>query len=166
MPNTLRSKLVKVKDKQPKDKQSNLVYGLVCGEKVCKESYVGETKQALKARANQHRRPSTNEAQNSAVYLRIKETGHSFNIKDATILDKEEQWHRRGIMEAIWERVEEPSLNKKEGLRYNLSHAWDRAIKLIPGRLSHDHSSGSVAWRSVVGATRNVASCSKSKFQY
>ena len=82
---------------------------------------------------------------NTAVYLHIKETGHSFNIKVAAILDKEEQWHRRGIKEAIWEQVEEPSLNKKGGLNYNLSHAWDQAIKLIPGRLSHDHSSGSVA---------------------
>ena len=112
--NTLRNKLVKVKDKQPKDKQSNLVYGLVCCEKDCKESHVGESKQALKARENQHRWPSTNEAQNSAVYLHMKETGHSFNIKHATILDKEEQWNRRGIKEAIWERVEEPTLNKKE----------------------------------------------------
>ena len=83
--NTLRSKLVKVKDKQPTDEQSNLVYGLVCGENDCKESYVGETK-ALKARVDQHRSPSTN--QNSTVFLLIKETGHSFNIKDVTILDK------------------------------------------------------------------------------
>ena len=104
---------------------------------------MGETKQALKSRLNQHRRPSSNKAQNSAVYLHTKETGHSFDITDATILDKEEQWHRRGIKEAIWERVEEPSLNKKGGLRYNLPHAWDRAIKLIPSRLSHDQTSGS-----------------------
>ena len=65
---------------------------------------MGETKQALKAGVNQHRKPSTNEAKNSSVYLHIKETGHSFNIKDATIiLDKEEQWHCRGIKEATWE---------------------------------------------------------------
>ena len=43
---------------------------------------------------------------------------------------------------------------------HHLSDAWDRAIKLIPGHLSHDHSSGSVAWRSVVGITRNFASSS------
>ena len=103
------------------------------------------SKQALKTRVNQHRRPCTNEAQNSTVFLHIKDTGHSFNVSDATILDKEEQWHRRSIKEAIWERVEEPSLNKKGGLRFNLSHAWDRAIKLIPSHLSHEHSSGSVA---------------------
>ncbi|XP_072037657.1 uncharacterized protein [Amphiura filiformis] len=86
--NTLRGKRVHVKDKQPKEKSSNLVYGLVCAGKDCTESYVGETKQALKSRVKQHRRPSTNEAQNSAVYLHLKECGHSINIEDATILDK------------------------------------------------------------------------------
>ena len=34
---------------------------------------------------------------------------------------------------------------QKGGLRFNLSHVWERPIKLIPGRLSHDQSSGSVA---------------------
>ena len=29
-------------------------------------------------------------------------------------MDKEEQWHRRGTKEAIWEQVEEPSLIKKQ----------------------------------------------------
>ncbi|XP_072041173.1 uncharacterized protein [Amphiura filiformis] len=46
--NTLRGKLVNVKDKQPKDKRSNLVYGVVCGDTDCSAAYVGETKQALK----------------------------------------------------------------------------------------------------------------------
>ncbi len=146
--NTLRGKLVHVKDKQPKDKCSNLVYGAVCSEDNCKAAYVGETKQALKSKIYQHRRPSTNEAQNSAIFLHTRETGHSFNNKDFQLLDKEEQWYRRGIKEAIWERVEQPSLNKKGGLRHNLSHVWDSALKRIPSRLSHDHNSGSVACRS------------------
>ena len=141
----LCGKLVHVKDKPPKDKQSNLVYGLKCKgakDSTCSAAYVGETKQALKTRVGQHRRPSSNEAQNSAVYLHTKETGHSVDGKDAVILDREEQWHRRGIKEAIWERVEQPSLNKKGGLRFNLSHAWDRAIKTIPSRLSRDPPNG------------------------
>ncbi|XP_072041394.1 uncharacterized protein [Amphiura filiformis] len=46
--NTLRGKPVNVKDKQPKDKRSNLVYGVVCGDTDCSAAYVGETKQALK----------------------------------------------------------------------------------------------------------------------
>ena len=113
--NTLRGKLVHVKDKQAKDKQSNVVYGLTCAEKDCKESYVGETKQCLRARVNQHRRPScsSSEAQNSEVYTHIKNSGHIFNPEEVVVLDKEERWFERGVREAIWERVEQPSLNKK-----------------------------------------------------
>ncbi|XP_072046303.1 uncharacterized protein [Amphiura filiformis] len=84
--NTLRGKLVNVKDKQPKDKRSNLVYGVVCGDTDCSAAYVGETKQALKPRIGQHRRPSTNEAQNSAVYLHLKDTGHSIKNEKSLFL--------------------------------------------------------------------------------
>ena len=46
-------------------------------------------------------------------------------------------WHKRGYFER-----EEPSLDKKVKLRFNLSHVQDRAIKVISGPLSHDQSSG------------------------
>ncbi|XP_038055844.1 uncharacterized protein LOC119727843 [Patiria miniata] len=141
--NTLRGKVVQVKDRQPKDTRSNVVYGIICGDKDCSGSYVGETKQSLKSRTYQHRRPSTNEAQNSAVFLHLRDSGHTLRNEDVVILDKEEQWHKRGIKEAIWERVEQPTLNKRGGLRFNLSHAWDRAIQGIPSRLTRDQSTGS-----------------------
>ena len=135
--NTLRGKVVHVKDKPPKDKLCNLVYGLTCVAPDCGESYVGETKQSLKARLNQHRRPSTNEAQNSAVYNHCKASNHSFKPEEVVILDKEDRWF---VREAIWERVEQPALNKKGGLRFQLSHAWDEAIRRLPRRLSRDQS--------------------------
>ena len=59
--NTLQGKLVHTKDKPPKEKQCNLVYGLTCVAPGCGESHVCETKQSPMARLNQHRRPSTNE---------------------------------------------------------------------------------------------------------
>ena len=48
--NTLRANFVNAKDKPPKNKASNLVHGVRCGDYGCKEAYVGETKQSLKAR--------------------------------------------------------------------------------------------------------------------
>ena len=121
--NKLRSRLVHVKDKPPRDKQSNLVYGFKCKGLNCSEAYVGETKQSLKARLNQHRRPSSSEYQaDSAIFEHSKTSGHQIDTEDVIILDREERWFERGVREAIWERVEKPSLNKRGGLRFQLSH--------------------------------------------
>ena len=60
---------------------------------------------------------------------------HSKGVK---ILDNERDWRRRGIKEALWERVEDPTLNRKGGLRFSLSHTWDRALSSVPRRLSRD----------------------------
>ena len=86
----------------------------------------------------QHKKPSTIEVQNSAVYNHLRSSGHSFDVSDVKILDKEENWVRRGIKEAVWERVEGPSLNKKGGLRFVLSHTWDHALRDVPSQLSRD----------------------------
>ena len=59
---TLRSKLVKVKDKMPREKMSNLVYEILCGSQGCVATYVGETKQSLCARLEQHRHKGFNKA--------------------------------------------------------------------------------------------------------
>ena len=79
-------------------------------------------KQSLRTRLDQHRHQGSNEAQTSAVYLHCKETRHFFNNTDVVILDREEDWVRRGIKEAIWERLEQPSLNRKGVLRFSLSN--------------------------------------------
>ena len=34
--------------------------------------------------------------------------------------------------------VEDPTLNRKGGLRFSLSHTWDRALSSVPRRLSRD----------------------------
>ncbi len=138
--NTLRDKLVKVKDKMPREKQSNLVYGIPCGGTGCRDTYVGETKQALKTRLKQHRQRGSNPAQTSAVFLHHVDTKHGFEDSEVLVLDREEDWVRRGIKEAVWERIERPSLNRKGGLRFKLSNSWDRALQHIPRRLSRDPS--------------------------
>ena len=49
-------------------------------------------------------------------------------------------WVRRGIKEAIWERVEQPSLNRKGGLRFSFSNKWDQVLRRSPSSLSRDLS--------------------------
>ncbi|XP_071484136.1 uncharacterized protein [Diadema antillarum] len=63
---------------------------------------------------NQHRRPSNSESiPDSAVNTHINASKHSFNTNEVIILDRESKWFERGAKEAIWERVERPTLNKR-----------------------------------------------------
>ena len=57
-------------------------------------------------------RTSVNAAQSSTVFNHCKAANHTFKPEEVVILDKIE----RGIHEAIWERVEQPALNKKRTL--------------------------------------------------
>ncbi len=117
---------------------SNLVYGVRCGDHGCTESYVGETKQSIKARMYQHRRPSTGDQYDSAIYTHLDNSGHNFKDEDVTILDREDRWFERGVKESIWERIERPCLNRKGELRFKLSHALDRALREVPRHLTAD----------------------------
>ncbi len=91
-----------------------IVYGIKCEDPGCQETYVGETQQSLKARMSQHRKPSTaGENSNSAVFTHLDITGHTFKTENVVVLDREEDWFRRGVKEAVWERVENPTLNKR-----------------------------------------------------
>ena len=136
---TLRQLLVHVKDQPVKEKKRNLVYGIRCEQNECKDSYIGETQQSLRARMNQHRKSSgLSTIPDSAVYSHLNATGHSFKNKDVVILDREGRWFERGIKEAVWERIEKPTLNRRGGLRYQLSHAWDPILREVQSRLSRD----------------------------
>ncbi len=60
--------------------------------------------------------PSSGETYDSAVYTHLHISGHSINPKEVIILDREQDWFRRGIREAVHKRIERPSWNKRGGL--------------------------------------------------
>ncbi|KAI8488044.1 hypothetical protein Bbelb_341620 [Branchiostoma belcheri] len=55
-------------------------------------------------------------------------TGHSFKLESTDILDRETRWWERGVKEAIYERMYNPTLNREGGLRVDLSGTWDLAL--------------------------------------
>ena len=59
---------------------------------------------------SQQRRASSS-GDDSAVYTHLHASGHSFDIQDVHILDRDSRWLERGVKEAIWVRHEQPSLN-------------------------------------------------------
>ncbi len=76
-------------------------------------------------------------AQDSAVYLHLKESPHSFEDSNVHILDREDRWFERGVKEAIYVKVEKPSLNRGEGLQHHLSPIYNAALSSIPRRFNN-----------------------------
>ena len=73
----------------------------------------------------------------SSVFQHMQETGHKFDpLTTVSIIDKEPRWFERGVREAIYERVQQPAINKKGGLRFMLPHSWDRALASSLGHTS------------------------------
>ena len=98
--NTLKQKLVHPKDKVARHKQNNVVYAIQCEGGNCQDSYIGETKQPLHKRLYQHRRAGSY-GNDSALFTHLKESGHKFEDKNVSILDKEPKCFERGVREAV-----------------------------------------------------------------
>ncbi|KAI8484112.1 hypothetical protein Bbelb_382300 [Branchiostoma belcheri] len=112
---TLRQNLVHPKDRVQKGIKSEVIYRLKCEEPNCNDTYIGETSQPLKERYKQHCR-ATASGYSSAIYHHTKHNqGHSFKLEATDILDREPRWYERGVKEAIYERIYNPTLNRKEG---------------------------------------------------
>ncbi|KAI8500689.1 hypothetical protein Bbelb_215070 [Branchiostoma belcheri] len=101
---------------------------LKCEEPNCNNTYIGETSRPLKVRYKEHCRPSAN-GYSSAIFHHLQHNqGHSFKLESTDILDRETRWWERGVKEAIYERMYNPTLNREGGLRVDLSGTWDLAL--------------------------------------
>ncbi|KAI8483432.1 hypothetical protein Bbelb_388950 [Branchiostoma belcheri] len=108
--------------------KANITIPLKCEEPNCNNTYIGETSRPLKVRYKEHCRPSAN-GYSSAIFNHLQHNqGHSFKLESTDILDRETRWWERGVKEAIYERMYNPTLNREGGLRVDLSGTWDLAL--------------------------------------
>ena len=80
----------------------------------CDAKYVGETGRKLIVRAKEHR------CRDGPMKRHLQSNGHTLDPSKAKVLDREHQWLRRGIKEAIQIHLEKPDLNQDQG-RYTLA---------------------------------------------
>ncbi|KAI4476743.1 hypothetical protein M0804_013360 [Polistes exclamans] len=89
----INSIYTKLKDRVDKLEQSNLVYKIPC---ICDKCYIGQTKQKLKKRLEQHKndcKPMNAQKSNiTALAEHHFSTGHNFKFDETNILDKEDNW--------------------------------------------------------------------------
>ena len=122
--NTLRHLLVHPKDILDKERIVGPVYHISCED--CSCSYVGETERSLKARFQEHRRPSSVTSEVSK-HINLECPGHSVKMDKTKVLAVEQDWFKRGIKEAIYIRTLKPSLNR-DGGRHNLHQVWTNLL--------------------------------------
>ena len=119
--NTIKSLLIAPKDKDPLMKKSGVIYRYKCDRVECDEEYIGESSRNFGERFKEHQKAP------SPIYDHHNTTGHNINIENFEIVGRESQNLMRTIKEALYIRVNDPSLNRNIG-KYHLPHIWDEVL--------------------------------------
>ena len=91
----------------------------------CNDEYTGEASRNLGERFKEHLKAP------SPMHDHQNITGHDTTIENFSIVGREDQNLIRAIKEAIYIRVNNPSLNKNIG-KHHLSHIWEEVLINIP----------------------------------
>ena len=67
----------------------------------------------------------------SPIYEHDIKTGHKTSVENFRIIGREGHGISRTIQEAIYIRVNNPTLNRNVG-KYNMPHIWDKVLFTIP----------------------------------
>ena len=99
---TIKQMLVRPKDKDPKDCQSNVIYSYQCKKMDCNEEYIGETSRTLGERYREHL------IEPYPIHEHSIQTGHNGSEDNFNILGREDWVLTRLIKELICIRVSNP----------------------------------------------------------
>ena len=122
--NIIKNLLMAPKDQDTIQKKSGVIYRYKCDRVECNEEYIGESSRTFGERFKEHLKSP------SPIYDYFNTTGHSITIENFNIVEREDQNLNRWIKEALFIRVNNPSLNKNIG-KYHLSHIWDEVLNNI-----------------------------------
>ena len=110
----------------PRDKdhiltKSGVIYKYTCDKVECDEECIGESAKLFAERFKEHQKAP------SPIYDHSIRSGHEVNIDNFSIIGREDQNLTRTTKEALYIRVNNPSLNKNIG-KYHLPHIWDEVL--------------------------------------
>ena len=118
---TIKDLLMAPKDKDPITNKSGVIYRFKCSEDGCEEEYIGESARTLAERFKEHQKSP------SPFHDHCNISGHKADINNFNIIGREDQSLTRAIKEALFIRVNDPSLNRNIG-KYHLPHIWDEVL--------------------------------------
>ena len=121
---TIKNLLVAPKDRDHITQKSGIIYRYMCDRVECDEAYIGESARTFGEMFKEHLKCP------SPIYDHSNITGHNTTLENFSIVGREDQNLMRLIKEAIYLRVNNPSLNKNIG-KYHLPHIWDEVLNNI-----------------------------------
>ena len=123
--NTIKQRLMSPKDKEPKLAKSGVIYKYKCPTINCTGEYIGESGKTFGDRYKEHLKAP------SPIHLHTSSTGHPVSPECFSIVDGEAQDLVRNIKEAMYIRVNDPSLNRNLG-KFQLPHVWTKYSRTHP----------------------------------
>ena len=124
---TLRQALVNLKARVPFQQKAGVIYRIPCSG--CPRVYVGQTGRTLAQRLKEHKRAlvSGHLAQ-SAVAEHAAQESHDIDWEGATVMDIQQQYHQRCLLESWHIRSELNTMNIDEG---NLPPVYDLLVRQL-----------------------------------
>ena len=116
---TLKNQLTKLKDNVPMMKNNNLVYQIECSD--CPTKYIGETKQRLEKRIQQHSAAiRRNDSNHSGMSQHCLENLHNFSSNNVKILRKNLPYYQsRQLIETVNIKKTRNNCNRDSGTVYS-----------------------------------------------
>ena len=121
--NKLDKLFSRIKDRNPRDFESNVIYSIQCND--CEGKYVGVTSQWLKNRVSKHRSECNLGRTACALACHATDNNHSFDFQNVTILDRERNYFGRLFLEMYHINIQENTVNFRtdvEGLSDNYAY--------------------------------------------
>ena len=107
--NTIKNLLMAPKDQDAIHNKSGVIYRYQCDRVECDEEFIGESSRTFGERFKEHLKAP------SPIYDHYNTTGHNVTLDNFSIVGREDQNLCRWIKEALYVRVNNPSLNKNIG---------------------------------------------------
>ena len=98
-----------------------VIYQYKCDRMECDEEYIGESSRTFGERFKEHQKAP------SQMYNHWNTTGHTTTIENFNVVGREDRNLIGTMNEALYIRVNNPSLNKNIG-KYHLPHIWDDTL--------------------------------------
>ena len=122
---TIRDLLVHPKDRETILKKSGVIHRYRCGRVYYEEEYIGESGRTFGERFREHMKAP------SPIIDHQNTTGHEVSLDSFSNVGREDNSIARNIKEAIFIRVNDPSLNRNIG-KFQLPHIWDEVLARLP----------------------------------